>query len=104
MAQTSPSDIASLSFQELRKECTKNGLTASGTTSVLRKRLRACLMNSKPDNDNDPEQPVEQEAEKPSKRQKRLEDDLICPITLELPIDPVTAEDGRSAAALYYLT
>jgi U-box domain/Sel1 repeat len=31
-----------------------------------------------------------------SKRQKKSpEDDLICPITLELPWDPVTAEDGR---------
>jgi U-box domain/Sel1 repeat len=31
-----------------------------------------------------------------SKRQtKSPEDDLICPITLELPWDPVTAEDGR---------
>jgi U-box domain/Sel1 repeat len=30
------------------------------------------------------------------KRQKKSpEDDLICPITLELPSDPVTAEDGR---------
>lgn len=26
---------------------------------------------------------------------KKVTDDLICPITLELPFDPVTAEDGR---------
>jgi TPR repeat protein len=32
----------------------------------------------------------------PSKCQKKSpEDDLICPITLELPWDPVVAEDGR---------
>lgn len=30
-----------------------------------------------------------------SKRQKSITNDLICPITLELPLDPVTAEDGR---------
>ena len=29
------------------------------------------------------------------KKQKALTDDLICPITFELPFDPVTAEDGR---------
>jgi len=29
------------------------------------------------------------------KRQKAAADDLICAITLELPFDPVTAEDGR---------
>lgn len=28
-------------------------------------------------------------------RQKTLTDDLVCPITLELPFDPDTAEDGR---------
>lgn len=32
----------------------------------------------------------------PAKRQKRnLADEMICPIRLELPFDPVTAEDGR---------
>lgn len=28
-------------------------------------------------------------------RHHRVADDLICPITLELPFDPVTADDGR---------
>ena len=34
---------------------------------------------------------------RPSKRQKQksVADDLICPITLDLPYDPVTAADGR---------
>lgn len=27
--------------------------------------------------------------------ERSIEDDLVCPITLELPFDPVTAEDGR---------
>ena len=30
-----------------------------------------------------------------TKRRKVATDDLICPITLELPFDPVVAEDGR---------
>ena len=30
-----------------------------------------------------------------TKRQKVAADELICPITLELPFDPVVAEDGR---------
>jgi TPR repeat protein len=30
-----------------------------------------------------------------TKRQKSFTDELTCPITLELPFDPVTAEDGR---------
>lgn len=30
-----------------------------------------------------------------TKRQKTFTDELVCPFTLELPFDPVTAEDGR---------
>ncbi|KAL3913444.1 MAG: hypothetical protein SGARI_000655 [Bacillariaceae sp.] len=30
-----------------------------------------------------------------NKRKRKVEDDLVCPITLELPVDPVTAADGR---------
>jgi TPR repeat protein len=49
------------------------------------------------------------EDEQTAKRQKRsVEDDLICPITLELPLDPVTAEDGlvydRVAIERYFKT
>lgn len=44
-----------------------------------------------------------------NKQKKRaIEDDLICPITLELPFDPVTAEDGtvyeRAAIKQYFAT
>uniref|UniRef100_A0A7S3L3N6 U-box domain-containing protein n=1 Tax=Amphora coffeiformis TaxID=265554 RepID=A0A7S3L3N6_9STRA len=31
----------------------------------------------------------------PKRQKKKLTDDLICPITLELPFQPVFAEDGR---------
>ena len=44
----------------------------------------------------------EPETEKHSKRFKVMEqcvddtaEELVCPITFELPVDPVTAEDGR---------
>ena len=41
----------------------------------------------------------EPETEQQSKRYKEIVDDaaeeLICPITFELPVDPVMAEDGR---------
>lgn len=39
-------------------------------------------------NNSDQQEPV-------AKRQKAVTDDLICPITHELPFDPVLAEDGR---------
>ena len=39
---------------------------------------------------------VTEEKAPPAKKQKRaIEDDLICPISLELPFEPVIAEDGR---------
>ena len=51
------------------------------------------------DNENEESQPfaaVTVEKAPPAKKQKRcIEDDLVCPITLELPFEPVTAEDGR---------
>ncbi|CAB9503809.1 Sel1 domain protein repeat-containing protein [Seminavis robusta] len=35
------------------------------------------------------------QTQQPKRPKKSLADDLICPISLELPLDPVTAEDGR---------
>jgi U-box domain/Sel1 repeat len=35
------------------------------------------------------------EAPSPKRPKTRIEDDLLCPITKELPFEPVTAEDGR---------
>ena len=105
--------VLSLSFNGLRKECTKHGLAASGNASVLRKRLRCFFGKAKPDpegrNDTSSSKRscTSSEEQKSSKRQKRsIVDDLLCPITLELPVDPVTAEDGRyvterSAPRLY---
>lgn len=41
------------------------------------------------------EAPFEELNSSAEKRQKMIADDLICPINLTLPLDPVTAEDGR---------
>lgn len=76
------SEIDSLSYRHLQAQCREAGLSAGGDTNALRKRLR----EHKEDVMNSPS----------TKRQKKsAEDDLLCPITLELPRDPVTAEDGR---------
>lgn len=44
----------------------------------------------------------------PKRLKRSVEDELICPITLDLPFDPVTAEDGqvyeRSAIEGYFKT
>ena len=73
-------EIQEMNYNQLKEECKKEGLSMKGKTEVLRNRL---------------EKHVE-EAARAKKRQKRCpSDDLICPITLELPYDPVMAEDGR---------
>ena len=103
-------EIASLAFQQLREACEKANLSRGGDTEALRQRLQmwntadskkrpvidsnirntnvSCNgINYGMNYDND---------DKTSKRQKEFKpDDLICPITTELPWDPVTAEDGR---------
>jgi hypothetical protein len=75
-------DFASLSHRELRQECQKAKLSASGSSAILRKRLHCKARNSA-------------EIEPPAKRVKSVTDDLTCAISLELLFDPVTAEDGR---------
>lgn len=85
--------IGNLSYKELQTECRKANLSAVGSTQVLRKRLRGWLTSQK--------RAVEENAvsesgdSRPTKRTRSAADDLLCPITLELPFDPVTAEDGR---------
>lgn len=37
----------------------------------------------------------QEQEDSPPKQSKEITDDLICPITLDLPFDPVIAEDGR---------
>ena len=92
MTSPSQSSIQSMSFRELRKECTKNGLSAGGNSSALRKRLFRWLRENKPDADSNSS--LAEEVASSKRRKRSIEDDLLCPITWELPIDPVTAEDG----------
>ena len=73
-------EASSMNYADLKKECKKEGLSQRGKTEDLRKRLQSHI----------------QATSESAKRQKRCpSDDLICPITLELPFDPVMAEDGR---------
>ncbi|CAB9523010.1 Putative E3 ubiquitin-protein ligase LIN [Seminavis robusta] len=75
-------NLDTMSYRQLQLECQRANLRASGKAQVLRKRLR---------------QSKKVEATQPPAKRptKSAADDLICPISLELPWDPVTAEDGR---------
>ncbi|CAB9516986.1 Sel1 domain protein repeat-containing protein [Seminavis robusta] len=65
-------DLSSMSHKALREHCRNLQLSADGTKEALRRRLKSWQQS----------------------KNKNPADDLICPITLELPVDPVTAEDG----------
>ncbi|CAB9529849.1 Sel1 domain protein repeat-containing protein [Seminavis robusta] len=77
---TAATNVDTMSCRQLQQECNMRSLRASDKAEVLRKRLRQSMQATRP----------------PAKRPKKsAADDLICPISLELPWDPVTAEDGR---------
>ena len=82
-----------MAYKELQGACKEAGLSAGGSSGVLLKRLRAVSMKSEARQGGDAA--VDDVQEPPPKRQKKASDDLICPILLELPLDPVTAKDGR---------
>lgn len=91
-------EIAALSFRELQNECRKANLSTRGNTEILRKRLRDQLEPAPKRAVSRASETAADEQEPEPKRQKNgksVADDLVCPITLELPWDPVTAEDGR---------
>lgn len=107
-------EISALSYHELRCECRRADLHANGTTEALRTRLlehskteldsqphtkKQKNENESPNNATEPKADHEEQksdADEPvTKQTKSVADDLICPITHELPFDPVTAEDGR---------
>ncbi|CAB9510919.1 expressed unknown protein [Seminavis robusta] len=80
-ANGTSNNLDKMSFHELRQECKKSKISASGTAEALRKRLRSSKQTQGNAN---------------AKRQKTsIADEFICAISLELPWDPVTAEDGR---------
>ena len=80
--------LALLSYHQLQNECRKLDLETTGKTEVLRQRLRDHLVNGQAKSDPNPSI---------QKRQKmsHIAEDLVCPISLELPFDPVIAADGR---------
>jgi hypothetical protein len=91
--------ILSLTKKELERECKKKGLPIDGNKDDLQLRLLQFndqLASSKPN---------------PAPTKKFLVDfaeEFVCPITIELPWNPVTAGDGkiyeRSAIELYIKT
>lgn len=93
-------DFSTLSYRELQQECKKRGLPAGGTADVLKMWLVQAQGPPIPSNGTEgggkPKAESKPEDEPPTKRRKKdPADDLICPINLNLPIDPVMAEDGR---------
>lgn len=93
------SDLNSKSYRELQELCRKAKLSTAGKTVELKKRLQAETAKASktkraaaPKKENGP--PTKKAKQSVQPKQSPA-DDLICPITLELPIDPVMAEDGR---------
>ena len=72
---------------ELRAELGKRKLPTDGLKGKLEQRLR------------DADQKVQKAGQREAKRMKTamhsIVDEYLCPITQELPLDPVLAEDGR---------
>ena len=72
---------------ELRTELGKRKLPTDGLKGKLEQRLR------------DADQKVQKAGQREAKRMKTamhsIVDEYLCPITQELPLDPVLAEDGR---------
>ena len=78
---------------ELRSELGKRKLPTTGLKGELERWLR----------DADQVQKVQKAGQREAKRMKTamhsIVDEYLCPITQELPIDPVMAEDGKVAVA-----
>lgn len=97
MSDPTANALNSLSYRELRKECAASGIPATGNTQALRKRLLEHVSEGKPSAtvSGSTTQPPNVRAESAATSQKRSPaEDLVCPITLELPVDPVMLEDG----------
>ena len=104
MSSTAPAkvDLDSKSFRELQDLCREAKLSVKGNTAALKKRLRAentkanKAKRAAPKTDNVTKNPPKKKAKSSPAAKPSPADDLICPITLELPVDPVMAEDGRT--------
>jgi U-box domain/Sel1 repeat len=103
--KSNASMVFSLTYRQVRKECINVGLSPNGSIDELRQRLLefqethpavATAPPAKRKRKNKKAKKTRTEdAPPPKKAKKSIAADLTCPITLELPFDPVTAEDGR---------
>ena len=83
MSELTNEQILALSKEELERECRKLGMYTDGNINKLRLRLLGLTEDESPAREN--------------KRQKKndIAEEFTCPITMELPWDPVTAADGH---------
>lgn len=95
MSALTEEEITDLSYRELQIECRRLNLTASGATKKLRQRLRSWCRQQQQQQQEEDNTTTSPEKERTAKRLKSVTMDLICPITMELPFEPVTAADGR---------
>ncbi|CAB9521338.1 Sel1 domain protein repeat-containing protein [Seminavis robusta] len=109
----SESAIQVMKYNDLRKECRLAGVDTTGKSGALRDRLVKLWKNKRAEeaDKKDSARRLRHKREREdetsggggnnngnsaSKRfKKSAADDLICPITRDLPWEPVTAEDGR---------
>ena len=73
-------DLAMHTVDELRSELGKRKLPTDGLKAELEQRLGAA---------------EQQESKKVRTAMNSIADEWLCPITQELPINPVMAEDGK---------
>ena len=97
-AAASKADLESKSYRELQSLCREANLSVKGTTEVLRKRLLSESARVKKTKRLPPKAEKGDKIKAPPKKKSKPSpaDDLICPITTELPLEPVVAEDGRT--------
>ena len=93
-------EIAKMTYKDLRTACGEANISKGGDTKSLRKRLKQwCTTQTKKTPQKKKRSASVTKIEDGSSDNKRQKfnpaDDLICPITTDLPVDPVTAEDGR---------
>lgn len=101
-AEAAPNhDHESKSYRELQDLCRTANLSVKGNTQALKKRLSSAAAGSKtkrvPLKNGKRDKVATTLKDPPQKKIKPSPaEDLICPITTELPVDPVVAEDGRT--------
>jgi U-box domain/Sel1 repeat len=95
---TYASVLGCLTYKQLYKACQARGLSVAGLPRELSARLQECKSKHRSGTEEPTHKRSDEDGrEEPSaKRPKHsVWDNLLCPITLELPFDPVTAADGK---------